>query len=184
MRTTSSKINGYVLLINWILDLFLLVGYIVEYLKGGRSLPFLLAFFSIMIFPLAIASFFYKKDSEDYKIKFITLSGYFVLYIFTVFSTTRTMVYVYILPMLSMYLLYFNLQFMRISCIAMVAVNTLRVVWLAGFKGLNSPTLITDYTIQMASVILFSVVYVGTTRISNEINDEKINSIENGKDKQ
>ena len=108
MEGSISRINRYVLIINWILDSFLLLGYISEYFKGGRSLEFVLTFFTIMIVPMALATFIFSRDKENEKIKIITLSGYFVLYSFAVFSTTRTMVFVYILPMLSIYLLYFG----------------------------------------------------------------------------
>jgi methyl-accepting chemotaxis protein len=137
-----------------------------------------------MIVPMALATFIFSRDKENEKIKIITLSGYFVLYSFAVFSTTRTMVFVYILPMLSIYLLYFDLKLMKISCIAMVVINALRVAYLTIFEGIRDKSTTTDYTIQIACVILFAIVYIITTKISNEINNEKINRIEEEKDKQ
>ncbi len=184
INTSSGKINKSVLVINYVLDSFLLIGYVIEYLKGGRSLSFVIFFFGVMLVPLVIATVLFKKNSADEKIKFITLIGYFILYIFAVFSTTRTMVYVYILPMLSMYLLYFNLQLMKISCLVMVVVNVLRVGYLVGYHGIRDPYVITDYEIQIACVLLFSFVYIGTTKISNDINSEKLKTIEDEKEKQ
>ncbi len=184
INTSAGKINRSVLIINYILDSFLLLGYIIEYLKGGRTLPFVISFFCVMLVPLAVATILIKKNSADERIKYITLAGYFILYAFAVFTTTRTMVYVYILPMLSMYLLYFNLQLMKISCFIMVAINIVRVAWLIGFHGIRDPYVITDYEIQIACVLLFTFVYIGTTKISNEINSERIKTIEDEKDKQ
>lgn len=183
-NSSAGKINKSVLLINYILDTFLLLGYIVEYLKGGRTLPFVISFFFVMLVPLVIATFLIRKNSADERIKYITMIGYFVLYSFAVFSTTRTSVYVYILPMLSMYLLYFNLKLMRMSCIAMVVINIVRVAWLIGIHGIRDSYIITDYEIQIACVLLFSFVYIGTTKISNEINAERIRTIEDEKEKQ
>jgi len=184
INSSSGKINRSVLVINYILDSFLLVGYIVEYLKGGRTLSFVIFFFVIMLVPLATATLLFRKNNDDEKIKYITLVGYFILYIFAVFSTTRTMVYVYILPMLSMYLLYFNFQLMKISCLIMVAINIVRVAYLVLVMEIRDPSIITDYEIQIACVLLFSFVYIGTTRISNEINAGRIKTIEDEKDKQ
>lgn len=184
INSSSSKINKSVLTINYILDSFLLVGYIVEYLKGARTLEFVIFFFIIMLIPLLIATLLFKRDNSDERIKFVTLIGYFILYILAVFSTTRTMVYVYILPMLSMYLLYFNFQLMKISCLSMVVINLARVAYLVAVKGIRDPYIITDYEIQIACVFLFSFVYIGTTRISNEINTDRINTIEDEKEKQ
>jgi len=182
--TSAGKINRSVLLINYALDTFLLIGYIVEFLKGLKSLSYVLFFFTIMLIPLVIATVFLKRNPEDGRIKYITLAGYFVLYLFAIFSTTRTMVFVYILPMLSMYLLYFNLRLMKISCITMVVINACRIAYLIGVKGIRDPYIITDYEIQFACVMIFSFVYIGTTKISNEINAEKIKTIEDEKEKQ
>ncbi|HOP65204.1 MAG TPA: methyl-accepting chemotaxis protein [Spirochaetota bacterium] len=184
METSISRINRYVLIINWVLDSFLLFGYIVEYIKGGRTLGFILAFFIIMIVPMAFATSIYFRDRENSRIKIITLTGYFVLYTFAIFSTARTMVFVYILPMLSIYLLYFDLKLMRISCISMVLINAFRVLYLVLWEGMRDRSVTTDYTIQMACVILFAIVYIVTTKISNAINDDKIKAIEDEKEKQ
>jgi len=184
INSSAGRINKSVLVINYILDSFLLIGYIVEYLKGGRTLSFVILFFLVMLVPLVVATVLLKKNDADERIKYITLVGYFILYIFAVFSTTRTMVYVYILPMLSMYLLYFNLQLMKVSCLVMVVVNLLRVGYLVIGKGIRDPYVITDYEIQIACVLLFSFVYIGTTKISNEINAERMGTIEDEKEKQ
>ncbi len=184
MEGSISRINRYVLIINWVLDSFLLLGYISEYLKGGRSLLFILSFFVIMVIPMAISSVIFSLNREDERIKVITLCGYFVLYTFAIFSTSRTMVFVYILPMLSIYLLYFDLRLMKMSCISMVMINMLRVIYLTVWMGLRDRSVTTDYTIQMACVMLFAIVYIVTTKISNEINLEKITRIEEEKEKQ
>lgn len=181
---SAGRINKSVLVINYILDSFLLVGYIIEYLKGGRTLSFVVSFFCVMLIPLVIATVLLRKNNSDERIKYITLIGYFILYVFAVFTTTRTMVYVYILPMLSMYLLYFNLQLMKVSCLVMVVINLARVGWLVVIHEIRDPSIITDYEIQIACVLLFSFVYIGTTKISNQINEERINTIEEEKDKQ
>jgi len=184
VKSYTGRINRSVLLINYMLDTFLLIGYIVEYVRGGKTLQFLLFFFAIMLIPLLIATVLLKRNNEDERIKYITLAGYFILYIFAVFSTTRTMVFVYILPMLSMYLLYFNYKLIQVSCIIMVIINFLRIGYLVGFKGIRDSQTITDYEIQIACVLLFAFVYTATTRISNAINREKMKTIEDEKDKQ
>ncbi len=183
INNSSGKINRSVLIINYILDSFLLIGYIVEFLKGLKPFSYLMFYFLLMLFPLLTATVVYKKNSSDERIKYITLTGYFILYLFTIFSTTRTMVFVYILPMLSIYLLYFDLRLIRVSCILMSAINLVRIIYLVGVKGIRDSYSITDYEIQAAAIILFSVVYIWTTRLSNEINAEKIGEIEGEKEK-
>ncbi|TYQ17802.1 UNVERIFIED_CONTAM: hypothetical protein Cloal_0174 [Acetivibrio alkalicellulosi] len=51
--------NKTVLLTIWILDLFLILGYIVEYLKGSKSLSYVLTFIILVTIPLVISTIMY-----------------------------------------------------------------------------------------------------------------------------
>jgi len=68
INTSAGKINKSVLIINYILDTFLLLGYIIEYFKGGRTLPFVISFFCVMLVPLAVATILIRKNSADERI--------------------------------------------------------------------------------------------------------------------
>jgi len=173
-----------VLLINWLLDLFLVAGYTGEYFKGGRSLEFVLIFMVLVISPMIIASYYYKKNPESEKVKYITLTGYYIMYSMVMFSSTRTLVYVYFFPIIAMYLLYFNLKLMVVSCSIISAMNFIRVIYLTAFIGMTDKSSTTDYTIQLASVILYSIGLIVATKLSNQFSSEKLESIENEKSKQ
>ena len=80
-KTASRRVNRFVLILNWGIDIFLLAGYALEYLKGGKELSYVLLMAAIMIIPMAAATFLYLRDNRSNILKYITLSGYFVLYI-------------------------------------------------------------------------------------------------------
>jgi len=81
-------------------------------------------------------------------------------------------------PIVSVYLLYFNLKLIIASCITIVSLNISRIIYNISVHHLNSPDLTTDYTIQMASVILFSISLILTTKLSNQFNDAKLSSLQ------
>ncbi len=176
--------NKVVLIINWLLDAFLILGYIAEYFKGGRSLQFVITFILMIVIPMVIATIIYKRDSENKYIKFITLGCYFTIYSFAMFTSSRTLIYVYLFPIISMYLLYFDLQLMIRSCSFILIINIARVLWLVLAKDMTDKSLTTDYTIQLSSVILYSAALIIATKLSNRFNSDKMESIEEEKNKQ
>src|SRR6056297_3209259 len=172
------RTNFTAILINGLIDLFLILGYIVEYLKGGKTLSFVLMIIVIVLIPMIWAIMVYRKKGDCDYIKYITLIGYFILYTIAMFFSSRTLIYVYMFPIVSVYLLYFNLKLIVASCIAIIGINASRVLFNISVHQLSSADLTTDYTIQMASVILFAVSLILTTKLSNEFNAAKIKSLE------
>lgn len=69
-----------------------------------------------------------------------------------------------------MYLLYFNLRLMVVSRSIISSMNLIRVIYLIGFMGMTDKSVTTDYNIQLASVILYSIGMIVTTKLSNEFN--------------
>src|SRR6056297_2209083 len=172
------RTNFTAILINGLIDLFLILGYVVEYLKGGKTSSFVAMIIVIVLIPMIWAIVVYKRDGSCHYIKYITLVGYFILYTIALFFSTRTLVYVYMFPIISVYLLYFNLKLIIVSCIAIVGLNISRIIYNITVLQLSSSNLTTDYTIQMASVILFAVSLILTTKLSNQFSDAKLESLQ------
>lgn len=173
------SVNRSVLIINWVLDIFLMLGYTIEYFKGGKTLPFVVAFIAVVLIPMIPATVIYLKNPDNKRLPIITLVGYGFIYLFAMFTSTRTLVFVYIFPILTGYLLYFDFTMILASCSIMVLINIARILWLVLAKGMNSPELTTDYTIQFAAVVVFGVGLVTTTRMSNRLNSQKLLAIKN-----
>lgn len=169
---------------NWMLDAFLILGYFAEVLKGGRSLNFFIIFTMLILIPMATASVIYLKNKSSEIIKYVTLAGYFIMYIFSMFTSERVLIYVYLFPIILCYFLYYNLRFMVVSCILISTINISRIIYLVAILGVKDANATTDYTIQMASVIMFSIALVLATNLSNRFNKEKVQSIEIEKQKQ
>lgn len=172
------RTNFTAILINGLIDLFLILGYIVEYLKGGKTLSFVFVITVVVLIPMIWAIIVYRKKGNCDYIKYITLVGYFILYTIALFFSTRTLTYVYMFPIVSVYLLYFNLKLIIASCITIVGLNISRIIYNITVHQMNSPDLTTDYTIQMASVILFAVSLILTTKLSNQFSDAKLESLQ------
>ncbi|MDA3901163.1 MAG: methyl-accepting chemotaxis protein [Spirochaetes bacterium] len=184
ITNSTGSTNRVVLIINWILDIFLVIGYIVEYFKGGRSLTFLVIFVVIVLAPMFTATYVYSRNNNSTLMNKITLVGYFALYFMVLFTSSRTIVYVYMFPIISMYLLYFDLSLITFSCGFLIVVNIARVIWLVVLGHHSDKSVTTDYTIQLASIFLYSFSLIVSTRLSNKYSEEKMRSISSYTEKQ
>ncbi len=175
--------NKVVLTINSLLSLFLVVGYFVEYLKGNRSLGYILSFIMTVIIPIALAIIVYNRNKQSEVMKYITLTGYMVIYTLALTTTNTSSTFVYIFPIMLMYILYFNLRLTVYSYSYVFLIN----VGVIGYKiitGNVDKSSSTELTIQFAAVILFGIAIILSTKLSNQFNFSKINSIKSQQQKQ
>ncbi|MGE5473844.1 MAG: methyl-accepting chemotaxis protein [Ignavibacteriales bacterium] len=176
-KTNMQRANYVVLLINWAVNIFLILGYLVEYKKGGKTLEFVIVFILINLIPILTSTYLYLKN-RDYKyIKLITIVGFFIVYTIAMFASTRTLIYTYAFAILTMYLLYFDLKFIYKACAALILVNFARILYLIFGLGLSGDVITTDYTIQFCSILLYCLNLIIATTLSNRFNKEKIDSL-------
>lgn len=182
----SKRVNRFVLLANWALDIFLIIGYGIEYVKGTKTAAYLIEMFLIILVPMIIANILYVRNSRNIYVKYITLIGYFALYIFVMSTAgpSRPLVFIYMFPIIVAYFLYFDLKLIVISCSAVLAVNAVKIIYYIIGLGLVDPESKTNYLMQFAVVLLFSFSLVGATMISNRFSVEKLMDVKSEKAKQ
>ena len=106
MDTHVKKLNRS-MVIGWLLiTLILLVTYTVEVIKGGRDVPYLIFFIAVTVLPAVIDLFLYLKKPDMKNLCYYVVVGYFVMYVFVLATGKSILVCTYILPMLSLLVLY------------------------------------------------------------------------------
>lgn len=178
------RTNKVVLAINWVLDTILLLCYILELFKGQRDVAYVAIFSAIILIPMGLSTFVYLKNKKSDLVKIISIIGYFVMYGFAMFTSDKMLVYTYMFPIILMYFLYFDLKFIIACCSAAFLINIVKVVYTAVILENNSGTDTTNYTIQLASVLLYGISLVISTHLSNRNNIEKVKDIEDERMKQ
>ena len=123
MGTEIRKINKS-LMIGWsIIAAVLFVSYIGEYLKGVRTGIYVLEFLVCTILPCIFCIFQYRKKPDSGRLKLYIVVGYFVMYLFSMITGSTNMVFSYILPLLSLLILYHQPKLILYTGIASMAVN-------------------------------------------------------------
>lgn len=123
MEAETKKINGS-LMIGWsIIALVLFISYIGEYLKGARTAGYVIVFLICTILPCAYCIYQYKKKPDSEQLKIYIVVGYFVMYLFSMITGSTNMVFSYILPLLSLLILYHQPKLIIYTGIASMLVN-------------------------------------------------------------
>lgn len=164
------------------IEAVLLIAYILEFIKGNRTLPYILLFSVILLVPLIACICLYFRDKEDGRIQYISGIGYCILYLFAMFTTTAKMTYNYILPMIIVICVYANFKLSLIvgavaivSNIASIAINVLTTQ--------VTKQDITDFEIQMAVIIMAALYSFVSTRVIVKINQQKLKELDGEKER-
>ncbi len=153
MEAETKKINGS-LMTGWsIIAAVLFVSYIGEYLKGARSGSYVLVFLVCTILPCVFCIYLYKKKPASEQLKIYIIVGYFVMYLFSMMTGSTNMVFSYILPLLSLLILYHQPKLILYTGIASMIVNVYFVAMQFVNGEINVQTS-KDAEIQLALIAL------------------------------
>lgn len=176
MDTHVRKINRN-LVIGWLIIVgILFVSYAGEVIKGERTIVYLIVFMCMTAVPAVVCLVLYLRKPDMFRLRYYIVVGYFFMYLFSMMTGSTSMVFSYILPMLSFLVLYHEPPLILYTGIASLVVNLISV----GMKFYNgSMTLANskDGEIQLALLVLcFGGSYVAT-RLYDDITNENIDYI-------
>ena len=162
-RINANLIKGWLIIV-----VVLLIAYFIEFLKGQRTWQYMIVFSFFVAGPALFCYYFYRKDNEERRLRYLILGGYLVMYAFVLLTGSTTMVFTYILPMLSLIVLYH-----QPSLVLGMGVITLVANLIYDFNLLRSGKVTLenskDIEIQLALLVLcFGFLYV-SARLYDDI---------------
>ena len=106
MDTHMKKLNRS-MVIGWLIIVgILLATYVIEVIKGGRDIYYLIYFLLVTVIPAVIGLVLYLRKTDMKQLCYYVVVGYFIMYAFVLATGKNIMVCTYILPMLSLLVLY------------------------------------------------------------------------------
>ncbi len=168
MREETRKIN-HSLMLGWTFIVAILsVAYIGEVIKGQRSWGYVAVFMGVTIIPFLICKFFYHKNPGWEKLRYRMVWCYSIMYMFCLLTGSTSMVCVYILPLLSLLILYHNPELILWSGILSVLLNIVSIILKFVIGDLNLETS-KDAEIQLALIILCFLFCYAATKMYDQI---------------
>lgn len=165
-RINRNMMTGWLIIVA-----VLLVTYVGEVIKGARTVSYLLTFIPVVVLPALAVLAVYRKKPDWKGLCFLIVSGYFVMYIFVMLTGSTTMVFSYILPLLSLLVLCHHPRLILGTGIASLAVNLISIAH-HFCTGILTVTNSRDAEIQIALIVLcFGGSYIAA-RLYDDITKE------------
>jgi methyl-accepting chemotaxis protein len=168
-----------------ILCLFLSAAYVGEFVKGARSLPYLLLFLALLFAPGVINVFFQIKNHETKATKFVLSYGFLIVYAFVIATSTKLLAFVYILPMILVLTLMQDRALLIVMNLLVLAINLAKDGYeLVILDKAKDAEYVVNIEIQIALLILFTIFSVLATKASLAINKQKMDVIKSQQNSQ
>lgn len=173
MDTHVRKINRD-LVIGWLIIVgILFVSYTGEVIKGERTVVYLFVFMIMTAVPAVFCLVLYRRNPGMFRLRYYIVVGYFFMYLFSMMTGSTSMVFSYILPMLSFLVLYHEPSLILYTGLASLVVNLISV-GMKFYDGSMTLANSKDGEIQLALLLLcFGGSYVAT-RLYDDITNENI----------
>lgn len=164
-----------------IINSILFAAYLLEVLKGSRTIGYFTVFALMTVIPVAAEWLIYAKDPESGAIKHLIGITYGILYFFVIFTTNSLLPFTYAFPMFIVIVLYMDPRFNILIGIFASCGNAVYVAWHALTVGYAKAE-IPDVEIRMAATILTTVFMIFTTRAVTKVNNMKLKQIQDQTD--
>ena len=178
----KAYINRMAVVCHTIIDAVLALAYLVELLKGARTVGYICIFAAICLVPVIVEWVLYKRNPNSGLIMHIIAVCYGILYIFAIFTANSITNFVYAIPMFVVLLLYSDVRYTALFGGTLCLFNILDIVYVAMTVG-YAPEQIADVEIRVASITLIAVFCVMTTMCLNKLNKQKLANLNAEKDK-
>lgn len=167
-----AKVNKVTLLCHGIIGGLLSAAYLLEVFKGSRTIGYWAIIFLLSLIPVIVEMLIYKSNPESSILRKMVGYTYALLYVIVVFTTTSTLPFTYILPMLIVITLYGDMRYCVKIGVGGVLVNVADVAYKALTVGIAQADL-PDVEIRLIVLVIVVVYLILTTRVSDGINKEK-----------
>lgn len=126
---SESRQTNRALLLGWsVFVVILFLMYVMEVFRGFRTPAYMAAFCAATLIPMIVPVAMYIKDPESEKLSFAIVVCFSVMYGFVLFTANTSAVWTYILPMLSLLVLYHTPSLIIFSGIISLILNLLTLL--------------------------------------------------------
>lgn len=172
-----ARCNKVGLICHTVEGLIVTAAYIGEFVKGARTLNYLLIIALLALLPPVAEIITYRRNPQTQMIKHLIAYGFAVFYTFAMLTTTSTVTFVYVIPMLIAISVYNDYKYSIPINIGVIIVNAVQVGLFLS-KGIYSPDTnmaqLETQIIVMVVISLYSMYTSKALEINNRVKVKKI----------
>lgn len=175
-RSNISILLGYGLM-----NVILVICYLLEVLKGSRTISYYIIFCILALLPFLVTVAEYKHNPESEKIKVMLPIGFGIFYCFIIFTTFSPVAYVYSLLIAALLICYGSPRLSALYMSATFLANIVQIVY-GFFTNHYTSNDLPNIEIRIASYLLFSLYLIVSANNINTSNDKKLKTMEQDKE--
>ena len=175
-RSNISILLGYGLM-----NFILVICYLLEVLKGSRTISYYIIFCILALLPFLVTVAEYKHNPESEKIKIMLPIGFGIFYCFIIFTTFSPVAYVYSLLIAALLICYGSPRLSALYMSATFLANIVQIVY-GFFTNHYTSNDLPNIEIRVASYLLFSLYLIMSANNINTSNDKKLKTMEQDKE--
>lgn len=176
VRANALAMLGYL-----IYNVVLLACYLLEVIKGSRTIQYYIVFAILAILPLAIMYALYRKNRSSKYIKSVMAIGYAFFYNYTIFTTVSPVAFVYGILVSLLIIIYAEVRISLLSGLGMLIFNIVYVAY-AGMNGDITKEMLPDVEIRIGFTALYAFFMVMVTKALIKNNQEKLSEVASEKE--
>ena len=170
-RNNTFAITGYT-----IYSVTLLICYLIEVIRGNRTVPYYIVFAILDLLPLAFMLALYKRNKADENVKKVLTYGYVFFYIFTIFTTISPVAFVYGVLIGTFIMSYGVGLLSNVFAGGIFLINVANIIYM-GVKGQFTAADAPNLEIRIGFTLLYAIFVVMLTRVMAKNDEEKIERI-------
>lgn len=151
--------------------------YVKELITGERAFSYVALVCVLALAPVLAEFFFFGKNKETSMIKHLVGYGFAVLYTVIMFTATNNMVFIYVIPMILCISIFSDYRYSVKICMGAIIEN-LMVTILGGMTGKFGYEGLNTAVVQVAIMTVICVNSILVSKVSEEMNLEKVTEIE------
>ena len=180
-KNADASKNASAMIGIFIMNLVLVAAYLIEVLKGARSMASYAVIAALCIVPCILATIVFLRKKEAYSIRYIMGIGFSLLYGYVMFTAASDLTFCYIIVAFVMFLVYVDFKFLVILGSYSFIVNIVRVV-LTAMQGKLVGDKLTNAEIAIACISLTFAFALMAIRKMEKINQANIDKADQGKE--
>jgi methyl-accepting chemotaxis protein len=183
-KNSQKSVNLVVIIFSISIAFLLLINQYFSLLRGEVTSVYLI-FLAVSFLSIFIsATVMYKNNPYSSILKRVTAYLYFVYYLIIIFGSNNQILFTVVSPILTIFVLYFDLQLIRRSSILIFLSNVVLVLYNIFYRGMNTPQQLSNFSLQIICVAGYAINLYITTYLSNRFSSIKQNNIREEKEKQ
>lgn len=167
-REFFKRVNKAVLRICWAVAVLVDLAIISEYLKGGRTLAFMLAFLVLVQGTIISATMLFRRKPESTVLRTVIFIGFCTAWGVLFLTSKFIMTFAFMFPFVTAYSLYADKKYTLKIVSVIIAINFAKV-FIGVSQGLVNQVDTTNYTIQIVMALLFSAAIYIATSVTEEL---------------